>query len=217
MTNSHTGTTHLSFQEIMKLEDRFRTQFVNSLSGYKGANLVGTSDGHVENLAIISSVVHIGANPPYLGMIMRPHTVPRHTLENIKQTGQYTINAVTADWFEKAHQTSARFPKEMSEFDAVGLTPWFSADLAAPYVAESPLKIGLQVEEITTLKCNNTVLVVGKIDEVFVNSQAVMEDGHISLSAMDVMCINGLDSYHQPPPGSRFSYAKPDAAPRKIA
>ncbi|MBU3020384.1 flavin reductase [Aestuariibacter sp. A3R04] len=194
-----------------------RSNFVNCLSGYKSANLVGTTDGRIENLAVISSVVHIGANPPFLGMVLRPHTVPRHTLENIKQTGQYTINAIDASWYEKAHQTAARYPKEVSEFDAVALTPWYSQGLIAPYVCESKIKIGLQVAEITPIHCNNTQLVVGKIDEVYVDAHAIAEDGMLDLPVMDIACISGLDTYHRPQMLARLSYAKPDTPTKRLS
>ena len=70
--------------------------FINSLSGYKSANLVGTADHQGRhNLAIVSSVVHLGAQPPLVGMIMRPDVVERHTLANIRETGWYTLPKFT--------------------------------------------------------------------------------------------------------------------------
>ena len=92
------------------MEERFRVFFVNALSGFKSANLVGTTsrDGH-DNLAMFSSVVHLGANPPLLGMVSRPHSVRRDTLENIRATGYYTINHVHQSFFESAHQAAARY------------------------------------------------------------------------------------------------------------
>lgn len=216
MTDHSDGFAFFTHDDLLKMEKRQRTNFINCLSGYKSANVVGTTDGSIENLAVISSVVHIGANPPYLGMVLRPHTVPRHTLENIKQTGQFTINAVDASWYEKAHQTAARYIRDISEFDAVALTPWYSQGLIAPYVSESKLKIGLQVEEIVPIKCNDTQLVVGKVDEVHVDAGAILEDGSIDLSAMNIACISGLDTYHRPDPLARLSYAKPDVPIRHL-
>jgi len=47
-------------------------RLINGISGMKSANLVGTVDrrGNI-NLALFNSVVQIGADPPYLGMIFR--------------------------------------------------------------------------------------------------------------------------------------------------
>lgn len=201
---------HISRNEIDLMERNTRTNLINCLSGFKSANLVGTQQLGMENLAIISSVVHIGANPPLLGMIMRPHTVPRDTLENIRTTGYYTINHVHQQWVEKAHQTSARYPRETSEFAATGLTSWYSETFSAPYVAESLLKIGLKVEEIVVLACNLTELVIGQIEEIWLPQDAVFDDGFIDLTRLGSACISGLDGYHGTSPLARFSYAKPD-------
>ncbi|MCS7053720.1 MAG: flavin reductase, partial [Ignavibacterium sp.] len=80
-------------EKILDFERRYRINFVNSLSGFKSANLIGTiSKSGITNLAIFSSVIHVGANPPLIGILFRPLSVPRHTYNNIKETGCFTIN-----------------------------------------------------------------------------------------------------------------------------
>lgn len=89
-----------------------RVKLINSVVGYKSANLIGTVDAEGnENLSIVSSVIHLGSSPALIGFISRPHSVERHTLENIISSGYYTINAVSADIALQAHQTSARYEK----------------------------------------------------------------------------------------------------------
>lgn len=84
------------------MNDRDRARFVNCLSGFKSANVIGTRDRHQQNnLAMISSVVHLGSNPPLLGFVMRPQSVTRHTRENIEESGVYTINQVNENFFAK--------------------------------------------------------------------------------------------------------------------
>ncbi|MEJ2584502.1 MAG: flavin reductase, partial [Robiginitalea sp.] len=140
--------THFDFRALQDMEGRTRATLINKVTGYKTANLIGTRSGAgVENLALFNSVVHIGANPPYLGFILRPTTVPRHTYENLMETGSYTINQVTARIHKKAHCTSGKFSKDTSEFQACGLTPLYLNDFKAPYVAESTIKIGLSFKE----------------------------------------------------------------------
>lgn len=202
---------HIRRNDIDMMERNTRTHLINCLSGFKSANLVGTQQQGLENLAIVTSVVHIGANPPLLGMVMRPHTVPRDTLENIRSTGYYTINHVHQQWVDKAHQTSARYPREQSEFAATGLTPWYSADFSAPYVAESHVKIGLKVEEIVVLACNLTELVIGQVEEIWLSEGIMFDDGFLDLTRAGSACVSGLEGYHGTQPLARFSYAKPDA------
>lgn len=203
--------------DMQALPQRIRANFVNSLSGFKSANLVGTQDiNGVHNLATISSAFHIGANPPLMGMIMRPHTVARDTLENIKQSGVYTINHVHHSFAKQAHQCSARFDSNISEFDAVGLTAMPSSLIEAPYVAESFVKIGLELEQITLIELNKTEMLIGRIVEVIFNDEHLLEDGYLDIEAAGSIAVSGLDSYHSTQRLARYTYAKSEVEPQII-
>lgn len=185
-----------------------RTNLVNSLSGYKGVHLVGTCDADRRtNLAIVTSVIHVGAAPPLMGMLMRPHTVPRHSLENLVATGCWTLNAVTRDVHEAAHLTSARWPRERSEFEGVGLTPAWSDVHGAPYVAESPLQVGLELVERHVLG-NGCTLVVGGVVEVRLARDVRAADGQLDLGTLGIVVASGLDEYHVAESLGRLPYAK---------
>ena len=96
--------TTLSNAQIMDMEQRKRAQLINSISGFRSVALIGTIDTQGQtNLAIFSSIVHLGSNPPLLGFIMRPDSVERHTLSNIMETGHYTINHIHQNMYEHAH------------------------------------------------------------------------------------------------------------------
>ena len=103
---------------------RKRARTVNSLSGFKSATLVGSSDPEgVHNLSVVSSVVHLGSSPAQMGMVLRPPGDDAHTYKNLIATGQCTFNHIGVAWVGQAHQCSARYPAEVSEFEAVGLSP----------------------------------------------------------------------------------------------
>ncbi|NGN97225.1 flavin reductase family protein [Grimontia sp. S25] len=208
---------HFNIEALRELEDRYRAKLINSLSGFKSANLIGTTDGKGNhNLAIVSSVFHIGANPPLVGMIMRPHTVTRDTLENILELGEYTINQVNVEIWREAHQTSARYDQHVSEFDEAGLTPEWVDGVKAPFVAESRLKYSLVLRESQTLEINGTVLVIGEINHVLVEDDVIANDGYIDIEALETVAVSGLDSYHVTNRLGRLSYAKPDKKPDVI-
>ncbi|ETX11909.1 flavin oxidoreductase [Marinomonas ushuaiensis DSM 15871] len=203
-------TQHFDLQSLNEMTSRYRAQLINSLSGFKSANLIGTCNAQGQtNLAIFSSIFHLGASPALVGFIMRPDSVSRHTLENIKLTGQYTINQVSEDFWRKAHQTSARYDGDESEFEHVGLTPEFIDDVTAPFVKESRIKYALTVKEITPIKLNNTLLVIGEITHIICESSAIKSDGYIDIESANTVAISGLDSYHSTTRLSRISYAKP--------
>ena len=205
---------HFSSKDIAALEQRYRALLINSLSGFKSANLIGTVDhGGQENLSIVSSVFHLGAHPPLVGVIFRPHSVPRHTLENILATKKYTINQVNQQMVTAAHQTSARYDKQQSEFTETGLTAEYLNDFAAPFVKQSHLKYGLVLRDHQTL-LNDTELVIGEIETLHIQQDAVKDDGYVDIEALESVAISSLDGYHTTQQIGRLEYAKPDLAPR---
>lgn len=197
-------------ETITKMEKIFRGNFVNSLSGFKSATLIGTVDKEKRtNLALFSSIVHIGANPPLIGFIMRPVSVPRHTYENIKATGYYTINHIHKIIFKKAHHTSARFPKEVSEFKATGLTEEFLEDFPAPFVKECRIKLAVKYSEEYLIQKNGTILIIGEILKVILPDDIIKPDGYVDIEKAGTLAISGLDCYHTTSRIERLPYAKP--------
>jgi flavin reductase (DIM6/NTAB) family NADH-FMN oxidoreductase RutF len=204
-------------QNILDFEKLYRTILVNSLPGFKSANLIGTiSSEEKTNLAIFSSVIHVGANPPLMGFLMRPVSVERHTYNNIKETGDFTINHIYKEIFKNAHQTSARYEKDISEFDACGLTPEFTEAIKAPYVKESKIKIGLKFVEEQEIKYNGTIFIVGEIIEIIMSEDVVLKDGFVDIEKAGSIAISGLDSYHETKRITKLPYAKPFVEPNKL-
>lgn len=202
---------------VEQLEQRFRANLINGLSGYKSANLIGTVNSERQtNLAIVSSVVHLGANPPLVAIVFRPPTVPRHSYDNIINQQYFTINQVSDEFWQQAHQTSARYDGNECEFKAVGLTPQFTDEFKAPYVGESKIKYGVKLVEVMPIKHNGTQLVIGEIVEILLPEDIVGDDGYLDISKVNTVAISGLDTYHLPSKLGRLSYAKPDCKPKQI-
>ena len=167
------------------------------------------------NLAIFSQIFHIGANPPLVGILVRPDSVDRHTLRNIRETSWFTINHIQESFVEAAHQTSARYPEEISEFDACGLTPLNISEIPAPFVVESAIRYALYKVDETTL-VNGTILITGEIRTMHVPDTIVSEDGFLQIHEAGTIASSGLDAYYRVEPISRFAYAKPDLPVVKI-
>lgn len=204
-------TLYFQLSEFAGLDKFFRRNLMNSLSGFKSVNLVGTiSKEQKTNLAIFSQIFHLGATPALMGMIVRPDTVPRDTLSNIEATQYYTFNHIQSDFYRQAHQTSARY--ENSEFEATGLTPEYSENHPAPYVKESSIKIGLKLEEKQKLEINGTIFLIGSVQEIFLPKNCISNDGWIDLEKAGTITCAGLDAYFEGKRLERLSYAKPDQA-----
>ncbi len=201
----------ISLNDINNFEQRYRTTFVNSLGGFKSTALIGSrgADGNT-NLAIFNSFFHVGANPPYFGFIVRPDSVDRHTLNNIMDSKEFTVNHITEEFYKKAHQTSARYDKEISEFDAVGLTEEYTNGHYVPYVKESAVKIYANFSQRIDVAVNGTIIIIAKIKEVILPENVLGNDGYIDLQKAGTVTTAGLDSYFVTQPLSRQAYAKPD-------
>jgi flavin reductase (DIM6/NTAB) family NADH-FMN oxidoreductase RutF len=204
-------TVHLSHTQIMEMESRQRAQLINSLGGFKSVCLIGTMDLiWRSNLAIFNSVFHIGANPPLIAFIVRPDTADRHTLSNILETGFYTINHLNENIYRQAHQTSARYDKDISEFDATGLTHDFKNAFQAPFVKESHVQLGVEFRQRIDITLNNTILIIGEIAHIYFPSECQCTDGFLDIEKAQTITCSGLDSYHTTQRLDRLSYAKPD-------
>jgi flavin reductase (DIM6/NTAB) family NADH-FMN oxidoreductase RutF len=195
--------------DIASMERRFRATFLNSLSGARQAALLGTiSASGITNLALFSSLVHVGADPPLWGLLFRPDTVPRHSLANIEATGSFSLNYVPLSRIRDAHQTSAKYPADVSEFDSCGFTPGFRPDYAAPVVEESPVRIILKPEEKISLVSNGTIFLVGRIMRIECDVPCA-DDGFAELTQAGIASTQGLDAWLEMNLVSRFPYARP--------
>lgn len=201
----------ITLNQIDEMEKLYRVKLINSLSGFKSANLIGTINKKgITNLALFSSVIHVGANPPLMGVLFRPVSAIRHTYDNIKETKYFTINHVSKSIYQSAHQTSARYDENTSEFSACGFTEEYSQTMKAPYVKESKIKLGLEYVEEHNIKANDTVFLVGKILEVILPDNIIKPDGYIDIESAGTLTISSLDGYHDTKLINRLSYAKTD-------
>lgn len=202
---------YFSSDDITAMEKQMRVHFINSIGGFKSVLLVGTSDKQGNtNLAVFSSLVHIGANPALIALIFRPSPPERNTLNNLFETGFYTLNHINENIYKKAHQTSARYEKEVSEFDETGLTPIYKNDFKAPFVKESLVQIGMVFKEKIDIKINNTIMVIGEIVQIYFPEKCLNMDGFLDIEKANSITCSGLDSYHITQRLDRLSYAKPD-------
>ncbi|WP_048331460.1 flavin reductase family protein [Bizionia psychrotolerans] len=202
--------TRFSREDISEMEHLYKINLINSCSGFKSANLIGTKSAHgIENVAIFSSVTHVGSEPPLLGVFMRPTTVARNTYDNIKETGFYTLNHVHDAIISEAHHTSAKYDKRISEFDMTTLVSEYKSEIKEPFVASAPVQMHMEFVEEYDIKANGTILLIGKIKSLYIQNQLLETDGFVNLSKGKVAAINGLDGYAVPTLKQRLDYQRP--------
>jgi len=208
---------YFSIDEIKGWERFYRANFINSLQGFKPVSLLGTvSENGIPNLAIFSNIVHIGADPALIGFINRPIEAAPHTIQNIKLSGEFTINHIQPSFVAAAHQTSAKYSTDQNEFLETGLKTFYLENFKAPFVFESEIKYGLDLVEIVPITHNNTFLVIGSVKHVLLKEGLIQQDGFIDANKAQSITSLGLDGYYSTEPIARFEYAKPGKELKKI-
>ncbi len=193
------------------MERLTRANLLNSLSGFKSVSLIGTKDlAGRPNLGVFSSVTHLGSDPAMIGYINRPREAAPHTLSNIESTGWFTINHIHPGILHQAHACSAKWPAEINEFSATGLTEEYIPEIPAPFVAESRVKYALKLVEVVPIMWNRTFLVIGSVQGIWLNGENIMkQDGFLDLEYAETLSSVGLDGYTRPGSITRLPYAKP--------
>jgi flavin reductase (DIM6/NTAB) family NADH-FMN oxidoreductase RutF len=122
-----------------------------------------TSAAGIHNIAPFSYFMPIGSAPPTVAFSSAKdrNGKEKNTLDNILETGVFTLSMVTADLIEQMNASSATVPASVSEFDETGLTPVQGTWVNAPYVGEAHVTSECRV--LQTIPLGNTTLVIGEI------------------------------------------------------
>lgn len=197
---------------IATLSKVSRLNLINSITGYKSANLIGTiSKEGVLNVAIISSVTHLGSNPPMLGFMIRPIvSTPRDTYKNIKENHYFTVNHITSSLISSANDTSANYESATSEFDKTDLEAEFKHKIQVPFVKKSPVQLLCKYINEYKIEENGCIHIIASIEKIYVESDLVEDDLFVRLDKADVITVNGVDGYALPKLVERFEYAHPN-------
>lgn len=205
---------NLNKSEIENLDQKFRLNLINSITGIKPGNLIGTkSKNGQENVAIFSSVVHLGSNPAQLGFILRPQkSRETDTFKNIKETEFYTINHIPEKLIKHAHYTSAKLSTEISEFEKMAIEKEYLNNFFAPFVRDSPVKIGLKLLTIIELP-NDCKFVIGNVETLIINDNLINNLGQIDLEIAKSTGISGLNTYYSLQKLETFPYVRENEIP----
>lgn len=103
------------------------------------------------NLAPFSFFNAVCANPPtilFCPGVRSSDRQPKDTLFNVRETGEFVVNIVTAPLAQAMNVTSTELPGEIDEFIVAGLTKSPSMVIRPPRVAESPVHFECRVHQI---------------------------------------------------------------------
>ena len=106
------------------------------------------SEGGVANCAPFSFFNVISEDPPLciLSFNRRTDGAMKHTLKNIRRTGEYVVNLADESTANAMHASSAEFAENESEFAKTGLTPIAAVKVKHPRIAEAAASLECKVE-----------------------------------------------------------------------
>ncbi len=202
---------HINSEQLAAFDRFYRGNLINSVTGYKSANLLATrSKDGADNVAIFSSVTHLGSDPALFSFVQRPLGFGvGHTYYNLKETGFITLNHVNAHIINAAHQSSAKYDTHLSEFEVLQIPSLVRNGFHAPFVANAAVQVAAHYESEYLLKENNCILVICRITDIFLNDGILKADGWLNLEQAATVTINGLDGYANTRTIKRLSYAQP--------
>jgi len=120
-------------------------------------------DGLV-NAAPFSSYNYVAHSPPMVAVnIGSRDGALKDTARNIVETGEFVVNVATLDTMDLMHGTSADYPAQVSEADALGIALMPSERVAAPRVAVSPVQMECRLERAVPLGRGLNTLYIGEV------------------------------------------------------
>ncbi|MEO8254887.1 MAG: flavin reductase [Flavobacterium sp.] len=208
---------NISKETISQMDKVEKLNLINSCTGFKSANLIATKsiEGNT-NVAIFSSVTHLGSSPSLIGFIIRQNTIPRDTYKNIMETGFFTVNHITIDMIADAHHTSANYESGISEFDKTNLEIEYKDGFNIPFVKGSPVQLYCKFVNEYLIKENDTIHIIASIEHVFFEEALQHKDGWLQLDKGNIVSLNGADGYFLPKLIDRFQRAQQDIPTRSI-
>ncbi|MDA0274830.1 MAG: flavin reductase family protein [Proteobacteria bacterium] len=106
------------------------------------------SENGVANCAPFSFFNVISEDPPLciLSINLRSDGTLKHTLKNIRRTGEYVVNLADESTANAMHISSTEAAEDESEFTLAGLTPVAAAKVKHPRIMEAAAALECRVE-----------------------------------------------------------------------
>lgn len=164
------------------------------------------------NLAPFSYFMAGGANPP--SVVISPTTDrsgnPKHTLRNIRETGEYVINVVTYTMRERMNRAAAEYPDGVSEWEEAGFAALPAQKVTPARVLDSPLALECRLHQIVEHGTGATSAnyVIGEV-VCFHAAESLFDGDHLDPRRVDYISRLGGDWYGRVTPESMFEMERP--------
>jgi flavin reductase (DIM6/NTAB) family NADH-FMN oxidoreductase RutF len=167
------------------------------------------------NLSPFSFFNMFSMNPPIL--IFSPsrrvrNNTTKHTLENVQEVPEVTINIVNYKMVQQTSLASCDFPKGVNEFIKAGFGEVASTKVKPPRVGESHVSFECKVNQVIPLGTEGGAgnLVICEVLLMHVDDNVLDEQGRIDPHKMDSVARMGNDYYCRAQGEAVFIVPKPN-------
>ncbi len=175
----------------------------------------------IPNLSPFSFFNAFGSNPPIVvfspARRVRDNTI-KHTLENIYDTKEVVINAVSYAMVHQQSLASCEYAKGVNEFEKAGFTA-VASQIVKPFrVKESPVQMECKVLEVkeTGTQGGAGNLIICEIVLMHIDDNILDEHGKIDQHKIDLVARLGGDWYCRASGDALFTVPKPLAKQTSI-
>lgn len=164
------------------------------------------------NLAPYSCFNSVASHPPH---VMFSSDDAKDSINNAEATGYFCCNLATFELREQMNQSSARYPPEIDEFEAAGLTAVPCKNIPVMRVAESPVAVECKLSQVITLTpssglpCTNRVA-IGEVVGIHIDGR-VLKEGLVDVEELKPLGRMGYLEYTVPP--RSFEMLRPELKP----
>jgi flavin reductase (DIM6/NTAB) family NADH-FMN oxidoreductase RutF len=182
------------FEKLPK-EDRYRL-LVNFVVPRPIALVTTVDEGGCNNAAPMSFFNVFAHEPPIviLGIQTLPNGTPKHTVANIRRTGEFVVHMVDMAIAEQMILTGMDFPDGIDEIALAQLTAQPSLKVSAPRIQESPCAMECRVEKL--IDYERRCIVLGRVVQMHVRDDC-LDDGkrYVRESAYQPIARLHADNY----------------------
>ncbi|MGI9616093.1 MAG: flavin reductase family protein [Acidimicrobiales bacterium] len=134
----------------------------------------------------------------------------KDSLENVRETGEFVTNLVTADLAKPMNDSSISAPRSVDEMALVGLDPQPSLKVKPPRVGAAPIHLECELDRIVELPSSDTTLnrmVIGRVVQVHISDEVIV-DGMVDWGRLRPLARLGYLDYAEI--SEPFSLDRPD-------
>ena len=143
------------------------------------------SSGGVVNLAPFSAVTFVSPKPPMIAIsVGRKAGIYKDTAHNILSTEEFVVHIADSTLMTAVHESSAEFPSDVSEVEALGLATLDSERVRPPRIARAPVAMECRFRQCIEFGDTRSRLIVGEV-LLFHIRDDLLQNGKIDTAALD--------------------------------